>query len=157
MTRSRTTALAAAAAAALGLAHAAPGHAAALKHASCALKTVDLNPTAANDEDFGTLKCSGPFGAGVQHNTATLTPSSATAGTLSGRSTLYFSTGSVTAKFAVKYTLNGPVITFGGAAKVVGGTGAYKKIKGAAKLQGSSQDGGTHGAMTEKITFTLGR
>jgi hypothetical protein len=157
MTRSRTTALAAAAAAALGLAHAAPGHAAAAKHASCTLKTVDLNPTAINDEDFGTLKCSGPLGAGVQHNTATLAPTSATEGTLKGRSTLYFATGTVTAKFSLKYTLNGATITFGGMADVAGGTGAYKKIKGSAKLQGSSQDGGTHGTMTQKITFTLGR
>src|SRR3954449_2026047 len=114
MTRSRTTALAAAAAAALGLAHAAPSHAAAAKHASCTLNTVDLNPTATNDEDFGTLRCSGPFGAGVQHNTATLQPTSATEGTLTGQSQLFFATGSVTANFKLAYTLSGATITFDG-------------------------------------------
>jgi hypothetical protein len=157
MFRSRTAALAAISFASLGLTTAAPGQAAAMKTATCTLNTVDLNPTATDDEDFGTLRCSGPFGAGVQHNTAKLQPTSATQGTLAGQAQLFFATGSVTAKFKLSYTLSGPALTFGGTAKVVRGTGAFKHVTGSAKLQGSSQDGGTHGTMTEKITFRLGR
>jgi hypothetical protein len=157
MFRSRTAALAAMSLTALALATAAPGEAAPTKQANCTLKTVDLNPTATNDEDFGTLRCSGPFGAGVQHNTATLQPTSATEGTLTGQSQLFFATGSVTANFKLAYTLSGATITFDGTAKVVRGTGAFKGITGSAKLHGSSQDGGTHGTMTEKITFQSGR
>lgn len=132
-----------------------PAHAATAKKATCTLKTIDAAPTAANAEDYGTLKCSGPFGAGVQHNTGTLSPTAPTAGTIKGSSTLYFATGTVRAAFSLKYELSGSTLAYGGTAKVLGGTGAYKGISGSVKLQGSSADGGAHGTMTEQITLKL--
>jgi hypothetical protein len=154
--RTKTAGVAAVLAAAFvlgGVAQAKPVRAG--KPAICSLKTVDAAPTAIDAEDYGSLRCSGPFGRGVQHNTGKLSPTSATEGTLKGTSTLYFDNGTVRASFSVAYTLNGPSITYGGTATVLGGTGAFKGITGSARLQGSSTDGGTHGSMTEKISYSL--
>jgi hypothetical protein len=153
--RIKTRAVAAVLVAGLGLGGIAQAKPRQGKAATCTLKTVDAAPTAINAEDFGVLKCSGPFGAGVQHNTGKLSPTSATEGTLAGTSMLFFDDGTVRASFSISYTLDGANITYGGTAKVLGGTGAFKGITGAAKLQGSSSDGGTHGSLTEKITYSL--
>jgi hypothetical protein len=131
------------------------GAVAAAKTSTCTLKTADVAPTAINDEDFGTLECSRPFGTGVQHNTATQSPTSLTTGTLKGESRLFFKTGTVCATFSMHYTISGSSIAYAGTAKVTGGTGTYKGISGSAKLTGSSADGGTHGTTTEKITVKL--
>jgi hypothetical protein len=152
--RIKTAALATVLAAGLGFGATADAKPAA-KQATCSLKTIDAAPTAANAEDFGVLKCSGAFGGGVQHNTGRLTPTSETEGTLKGQSTLFFENGSVRASFTIAYELDGATINYGGAAKITGGTGAFKGITGSADLQGSSNDGGTHGSMTEKITYSL--
>ena len=153
--RIKTAAVATFLVAALGLGISAQAESRDGKRATCSLKTVDADPAAINAEDFGVLKCSGPFGKGVQHNTGTLSPTSPTEGTLKGTSTLYFDEGTVRAAFSISYTLDGANITYGGTAKVRGGTGAFEGITGKAKLEGSSSDGGTHGSMTERITYSL--
>jgi hypothetical protein len=153
--RIKTAAVATVLVGALGLGVTAQAEPREAKRATCSLKTIDAAPTAMNAEDFGVLKCSGPFGEGVQHNTGKLSPTSATEGTLKGNSTLFFDEGTVRARFSISYTLDGANITYGGTAKVLGGTGAFKGITGKAKLKGSSSDGGTHGSMTEKITYSL--
>jgi hypothetical protein len=124
------------------------------KH-SCTLKTVDLNPSAINGEDYGTLKCSRPFGRGVQHNQWVLKPETATTGKLDGHSTLYFNRGTARAKFLLDYEISGSTIHYYGDAEVTGGTGAFKGITGKAKLDGVSHDSGTHGTMTEKVKVQL--
>jgi hypothetical protein len=137
-----------------GAAHASPtprATSAAVTTDVCTLKTFDLTPTAIRGEDFGVLKCPRWLGPGVQHNTSILTPTSATTGTLKGASTLYFSRGTVRSRFTLRYTISGRTITFSGTAKVTGGTGAFKRITGSAKLAGSSQDGGSHSTITERI------
>lgn len=141
-----------------GLALATSGHGRAprtTKKSSCTLRTVDLAPTAIHGEDFGTLTCTRPFGAGVQHNISTLSPTSPTTGRLRGSSTLFFNTGTVRATFSLRYTISGSSIAYVGTARVSGGTGAYRGIGGSVKLAGSSPDGGTHGTITERIKVKL--
>ena len=121
----------------------------------CTLKSVDIAPAAVHGEDFGVLKCPKPFGAGVQHNTGILSPTSATTGTLKGTAELFFAKGSVRARFSLSYKISGSAIAYGGTAKVVRGTGAFKGISGSAKLKGASADGGTHGKMTLDIRAKL--
>ena len=155
ISRIKTAAVATVLVASVGLGATAQAESREGKKATCSLKTVDAAPTAINAEDFGVLKCSGGLGEGVQHNTGKLSPTSATEGTLKGNSTLFFDEGTVRATFSISYTLDGANITYGGTAKIRGGTGAFKGISGKAKLKGSSSDGGTHGSMTEKITYRL--
>ncbi len=130
-------------------------HASRPQQTVCTLKTFDLTPTAIRGEDFGVLKCPRSLGAGVQHNTSILTPTSATTGTFKGASTLYFSRGTVRSRFTLRYTISASRITFSGTAKVTGGTAAFKGIKGSAKLTGTSRDGGTHSTITERIRVRL--
>ena len=130
-------------------------HAARTQTTVCTLKTFDLTPTAIRGEDFGVLKCPRSLGAGVQHNTSILTPTSATTGRFKGSSTLYFSRGTVRSRFTLRYTISASRIAFSGTARVTGGTAAFKGIRGSAKLAGSSRDGGSHSTITERIRVRL--
>jgi hypothetical protein len=122
---------------------------------TCTLRLQTLAPPGASGEDFGTVDCPSAFGKGVQHDTLTVTPTSPTTATVTGPFKQFFDTGTIhgTTKFTARATAAGAV-TYTGTARVSGGTGAYKHMRGSAKLQGSSTDGGTHTTSTVKVTLT---
>ncbi|MEA2222136.1 MAG: hypothetical protein QOH83_512 [Solirubrobacteraceae bacterium] len=126
------------------------------KHAevNCTFHLQTLAAPGASGEDFGTVDCPSGFGKGVQHDTLTVTPTSPTTATMTGPFKQFFDTGTIhgTIKLTASATSAGAV-TYTGTAKVSGGTGAYKHVRGSAKVQGSSSDGGTHTTSTAKVTL----
>lgn len=77
----------------------------------------------------------------MQHDTITVTPPSPTTGTGTGPYQAFFDTGTI------KLTAHPPsdgVAPYTGAAKISGGTGAYKYVRGSSTSQCSSPDGETH-------------
>jgi hypothetical protein len=117
--------------------------------ATCTLQLQTLAPPGASGEDFGTVNCASAFGNGVQHDTLTVTPTSPTTATVSGPFKQYFDTGTIygTVNLTASATPTGAV-TYTGLAKISGGTGAYKHLRGSAKVKCSSPDGGTHTTCT---------
>jgi hypothetical protein len=122
---------------------------------TCTLQTQTLAPPGASGEDFGTVDCPSAFGKGVQHDTLTVTPTSPTTATVIGPFKQFFDTGTIhgTVKLTASATSEG-VVTYRGVAKLSGGTGAYRHVKGSAKVECTSPDGGTHTTCTEKATGT---
>ena len=122
---------------------------------TCTLQLQTLAPPGASGEDFGTVNCSSTFGKGVQHDTLTVTPTSPTTATVTGPFKQFFDRGTIhgTIKLTASATTAGAV-TYTGTAKISGGTGAYKRVRGSAKVECSSQDGGTHTRCTLKATRT---
>jgi hypothetical protein len=122
---------------------------------TCTLQLQTLAAPGASGEDFGTVDCPSVFGKGVQHDTLTVTPTSQTTATVTGPFKQFFDTGTIhgTVKLTANATSAGAV-TYKGVAKMSGGTGAYKHVKGSAKIECSSPDGGTHIACTVKVTGT---
>jgi hypothetical protein len=120
---------------------------------TCTLQLQTLAAPGDSGEDFGTVDCPSAFGKGVQHDTLTVTPTSATTATVTGPFKQFFDTGTVrgTVKLTASATSAG-VVTYKGLAKISGGTGTYKHVKGSAKIECSSPDGGTHTTCTEKAT-----
>ena len=122
---------------------------------TCTLQLQTLAPPGASGEDFGTVNCASVFGKGVQHDTLTVTPTSQTTATVTGPFKQFFDTGTIhgTVTLTADATSVG-VVTYTGRAKISGGTGAYKHVRGSAKVECSSSDGGTHTTCTEKATGT---
>jgi hypothetical protein len=121
---------------------------------NCTFHLQTLAPPGASGEDFGTIDCAS-FGKGVQHDALTVTPTSPTTATVTGPFKQFFDTGTMhgTIKLTASATAAGAV-TYTGTAKVSGGTGAYRHVRGSAKVEGSSSDGGTHTTSTAKVTLT---
>jgi hypothetical protein len=108
-------------------------------------------PGATTGEQFGTVHCGHGFGKGVQHNpSVTVKPTSATTATGTGPFQQFFDTGTISGTF--KATSTGSV-TYAGTAKISDGTGAYEDVRGFAKFECNSQDGGIHATCTEKMTL----
>jgi hypothetical protein len=123
---------------------------------TCTLRLQTLAPPGASGEDFGTVSCASMFGKGVQHDTLTVTPTSPTTATVTGPFKQFFDTGTIhgTVTLTASAT-SASAVTYTGVAKISGGTGAYKRVRGSAKVECSSQDGGTHTTCTLKATRTL--
>ena len=110
----------------------------------------------ATNENYGTVNCGRPFGKGVQHTPRiTVTPTSPTTATGSGAFKRYFDAGAIrgTAKISSTTDVTGGV-TYTGTAKLTGGTGAYKNVRGSATFTCTSQDRGLHATCKEKLTLT---
>jgi type II secretory pathway pseudopilin PulG len=124
-------------------------------HVTCTLQMQTLALPGASGEDFGTVNCASVFGKGVQHDTLTVTPTSQTTAKVTGPFKQFFDAGTIhgTVNLTASATSAGAV-TYKGAAEISGGTGAYKHVKGSAKVQCTSPDGGTHTTCTEKATPT---
>jgi hypothetical protein len=123
---------------------------------TCTLQLQTLAPPGASSgEDFGTVDCASVFGKGVQHDTLTVTATSPTTATLTGSFKQFFDTGTIHGTVKLTGSANSAgVLSYTGVAKVSGGTGAYKHVRGSARLECSSPDGGTHTTCTEKATLT---
>jgi hypothetical protein len=110
----------------------------------------------ATNENYGKVDCGRPFGKGVQHTPRiTVTPTSPNTATGRGSFKRYFDAGTIrgTAKITSTADATGAV-TYAGTAKLTGGTGAYKKVRGSATFACKSQDRGLHATCTEKLTLT---
>ena len=108
------------------------------------------------NENWGTVNCGRPFGKGVQHTPRiNVTPTSPTTATGTGSFKRYFDAGAIrgTARIASTADATGAV-TYKGTAKLTGGTGAYKNVRGSATFTCTSQDRGLHATCTEKLTLT---
>jgi hypothetical protein len=100
-------------------------------------------PTAAN---FGSAKCSRPFGSGVQQDSSKTIRTSPTAGSFSGPFKMFFDRGTIKGTFTINfvtilsstYQITG--VTYRGTLKVTGGTAAYRKVRGTGTVAGSSPD-----------------
>lgn len=90
---------------------------------------------------FASLKCSKPFGAGVQKavNHASVVGSTVH---VTGRFRNFFSAGSEFGTLKLSGKLGGGTITVSGPVTIKGGTGAYKNIKGTGKATCTTKDAG---------------
>ena len=111
-------------------------------------------PTAsAPGEDFGFVDCSGPFGSGVQHDTFTLTPATATTGTAELRFKAYFDRGTVSGVWNATYEFTSATEgTFVQTVTWTGGTGAFKHVRGTGS--GTGAQSGNQGTITQTVAVT---
>jgi hypothetical protein len=125
------------------------------KKVTCTIQLQSLAAPGASGEDFGTVDCA-HVGKGVEHNpVVTVTPTSATTGTATGPFKQFFDTGTMHGTFELTYTVTPPLaVAYSGTGKISGGTGAYKHVRGTAKIVCTSADGGTHTTCTSKGTLT---
>jgi hypothetical protein len=113
------------------------------KKVTCTMDLLRVAPPgAATRVNFGTVECGHGFGTGVQHNpSVTVTPTSATTGTVSGPFKQFFDTGTIYGTFKLTFTASSPTsATFSGTSKISGGTGAYEDVRGSAKVACNSPD-----------------
>jgi len=100
-------------------------------------------PTAAN---FGSARCSKPFGIGLQQDSSKTTRTSLNAGSFSGPFTMFFKRGTLKGTFTINfvtmlssvYQITG--VIYRGTLKVTGGTAAYRRVRGTGTVAGSSPD-----------------
>ena len=111
------------------------------------------SPTATSGSDFGLVNCPVPFGKGVQADSFKVSPTSATAGTVSGPFKQYFDAGTIHGAFKLSFTAGATGTTYTGTATVVGGTGAFKAAKGTGTLKCTSPDG-IHTSCTAHLSLT---
>ena len=125
------------------------------KKFTCTIQLHDVAAPGASGEEFGTVGCAG-VGKGVEHDpVVTVTPTSETTGTATGPFKQFFDTGTMHGTFTLTYTVTPPMsVAYSGTARISGGTGAYKHVRGTAKVVCASADGGTHTNCTEKATLT---
>jgi hypothetical protein len=107
-----------------------------------------------NAENFGTLKCSSPFGKGVQHDRSKITRPTPTTGTYTGSFTLFFNTGTLRGSWRLTFVVATGKATYDGTMKISSGTGEFKSVKGTGTITGTSGDL-VHTALAEKLTLTI--
>lgn len=90
---------------------------------------------------FGTLKCSKPFGTGVQKaiNKASVVGSNVD---VTGSFRNYFDHGTEFGTLKLSGKLNGAAVAVSGPVTIKGGTGAYQNIKGTGKVTCTTKDAG---------------
>ena len=107
----------------------------------CASKTYNVSSPSTSGITFAALKCSKPFGAGVQQGTF----AESIAGTqinATGRFKNFFDNGTNHGSYTLSGTVSSGTITATGSVKVTGGTGAYKGMRGTGKLMCTTTDAG---------------
>jgi hypothetical protein len=100
-------------------------------------------PTAAN---FGSARCSRPFGTGVQRDSSKTTRTSLTAGRFTGPFKLFFDRGTIRGTFRIRfvtmlsaaYQITG--VVYRGTLRITGGTAAYRRVRGTGTIVGTSPD-----------------
>ncbi len=110
-------------------------------HVRCTATAYNVSYPQLSGLAFGNLKCSKPFGTGVQRaiNTASVVGTSVN---VTGRFRNYFDHGTEFGTLKLSGTLNGAVVTASGPVTIKGGTGAYKGIKGTGKVTCTTKDAG---------------
>jgi hypothetical protein len=121
---------------------------------TCTVKLTSVSaPDAPTGEDFGTVACPSVFGDGVVHDTITVTPTSRTAGTVRGNFKEYFDTGTIHGTFKLTYRVGSTGVSSTGRAKIAGGAGAFKRVKGIVEISCKAADR-THNTCVEKRILT---
>jgi hypothetical protein len=123
---------------------------------SCAISLIAVKPPRTiTAENFGSLRCTPALGKGVQHDSSFVTPTSKLAGSFTGPYQQFFETGTVYGHFSITYTVDPATfaVTYTGTIAIEGGTGKYKRYRGAGTLSGASPDA-IHTALTEDLTLT---
>jgi hypothetical protein len=122
---------------------------------TCMLHLQTLAPSGIGRVDFGTVACASVFGKGVQHDRLTVVLTSQTTGIAIGPFKQFFDTGTIHGRMKlIASVASGGVVTYMGTGKVSGGTGAYKHVRGSAKMVCRSPDGGTHTTCTSTARLT---
>ena len=97
----------------------------------CHLRLFDQSPpTALQGFDLGFISCSRPLGAGLQVDQFKVRPTSPTTAVLTGPFKDFFDQGTIHGRFA----LHGTQTTTTGTVRFLGGTGAFKHVRGHGKL-----------------------
>lgn len=128
------------------------------KKVTCTFDLTDVSAaTSVQAEHFGAVDCQHGFGKGVQHDTAVTALTSQTTGVVTGRYKQFFDAGTIrgTLKLALTATPSGAINTRG-TVTIAHGTGAYRHVKGSARITCASSDSGVHTRCTEKATLTHG-
>ena len=107
----------------------------------CTSKTYNVSSPSTSGTTFATLKCSRPFGAGVQQGTFA-EPIAGTQLSVTGKFTNFYDNGTNHGSYKLSGTVSTGTITATGIVKVTGGTGAYKNMKGSGKLKCTTTDAG---------------
>ena len=117
---------------------------------TCTLNAYNVNFPQTTGLSYGDLKCSKPFGDGVQRAPFTLafpTPGTVTS---NGTFTNYGALGTTYGSSSLSGTLGVTATTLRGTLKILGGTGAYSHAHGAGKLTCTT----TNAAKTYTCTVT---
>ena len=107
----------------------------------CTSKTYNVSSPATSGTTFAAVKCSKPFGAGVQQGTF----AESIAGTqisVTGKFKNFYNNGTNHGTYKLSGTAGSGTITATGSVKVTGGTGAYKNMTGTGKLKCTTSDAG---------------
>ena len=109
--------------------------------------------TSVPGETFSLLRCSGPFGRGVQHATFTTTPKTSTTGKAVLKFKAYFDQGSVSGVWRADYKFTSRTMgTFHQRVSWTGGTGAFMHVK--ATGTGKGIQNGMQGIVTQRLKVT---
>ncbi len=107
----------------------------------CTSKSYNVSSPSLSGTTFAALKCSKPFGAGVQQGTF----AESIAGTqisVTGRFKNFYNNGTNHGTYKLSGTVGSGPITAAGSVKVTGGTGAYRNMTGTGKLKCTTSDAG---------------
>ncbi|MEA2217674.1 MAG: hypothetical protein QOJ35_300 [Solirubrobacteraceae bacterium] len=103
--------------------------------------------------NFSVVRCSGPFGRGVQRDTFTLAPKTPTTGTAVLTFKAYFDTGTVSGVWRADYEFTSATSgTFKQKVTWSGGTGAFKHVRGTGS--GTGLETGMRGTVDQRIAVT---
>ena len=106
-------------------------------------------PPVAQGDEYGPAKCGSLLGAGVQKDSFTVP----TSGDTVAKYVMYFNTGTIHGTYDLtpqSSSLNFLATNWTGTLKVLGGTGAYKRVTGTGKMKCGSPDG-IHTSCTDKL------
>jgi hypothetical protein len=119
----------------------------------CTLRDFNQNFGKTSGIDFGFVRCSGPFGKGVQSDSFKESVNAATGKISShGAFTDWYANGTVHGAYSVSGKLKTATSgTFVGAVAITGGTGAFRAAHAAGKLTCTTNDGGKTNVCTATV------
>ena len=85
-----------------------PGPKTTTKNVTCRASLMAVATPIDKSEHFGILKCSSPFGKGVQHDSSKITRTSQTAGSLTGSFKLFLDSGTLRGSVKMTFAVKGP-------------------------------------------------
>ena len=108
---------------------------------ACTSKTYNVSSAGSSGTTFAALKCTKPFGDGVQQG-AFVQSLAGTQITVNGKFKDFYDNGTNHGTYTLHGTVSSGPITATGTVKVTGGTGAYKNMTGTGKLKCTTTDAG---------------
>jgi len=120
---------------------------------TCTFRIYSQTPTRLSGFAFGYVKCSDPFGNGVQSSTYRATVNAKTgAATNEGSYKNWFDAGTVYGSFSLRGRYTSPAAaTFRGTFTITGGTGAFRGAKAEGTLTCSTANGGATSTCTSVL------